>query len=802
MDLRTLIFTSAISLPLALHAVPLTIQDTLSITAPGATRAMVGQTIELDFTLQNQVASPTTFDLYDQAYRFSTEISSDNNSFISLTQPDGSNPEIVTPAAGSPWLNASLAANNSGNLKLSVDLTGAAAGNQNIYVRAVAPGGTPIVDDTVSAFTTITAVNDRVLTSNATSLGRYMAGNGVELYSGATTVQVTSSGHDGDTTKLKLGPIDTAPGALTASHAGNVDFKGTLFEIDPFFGTPLVANVTLTATDLEIDTDAGLGYKTETVDIGSAISNGEATPLVGQVVQTELNVGFEYNVLGNNKLDVKDLLIIESADYSGTRNYATSDVGLEQSTSTHTDLGYVSSTAEVSTSDNFSAGTLNTIAENQVVQAVAEAGVIGAQDISASNDTFTAKVATFSAATFTATDVSTVLSSGDSITITDTGSGGLQNTLQGASSIETNYENYELSGAGRNDIFDSLNGGSYTVGINYTGNSDAVDAGGLTRVAKGTARLFTIDVVNVEAIKALAGFDSNVVVRSNPNDLPSSQTFYNLETRIEAAAAATGSAAVSNGQDFGVDGLALSNTAGNTDARFSDHTTQVELLDSGSLSATNVTLSFVSLANAGVAGATGAGVNGVAALESAGSNAGSVAGMYQGFAGKSLFVSDIVQVTGLDGQLHVLEIGYDGSFAALDALDNESAAQIVWATTYNDGVDPAEEAWINAVLGNKNIANLDLIAGTLDVTSGLGAVTGGTIEDYLALTRYVGSYADYLAEVGSPELGAWGVDVLNDQAWAVIDHNSDFAAAVPEPTTYALIAGVLVLAASVVRRRR
>ena len=39
---------------------------------------------------------------------------------------------------------------------------------------------------------------------------------------------------------------------------------------------------------------------------------------------------------------------------------------------------------------------------------------------------------------------------------------------------------------------------------------------------------------------------------------------------------------------------------------------------------------------------------------------------------------------------------------------------------------------------------------------------------------------------GDMKLGDWGVNTANDTVWAVLNHNSDFAA-VPEPSTFALL---------------
>jgi len=89
------------------------------------------------------------------------------------------------------------------------------------------------------------------------------------------------------------------------------------------------------------------------------------------------------------------------------------------------------------------------------------------------------------------------------------------------------------------------------------------------------------------------------------------------------------------------------------------------------------------------------------------------------------------------------------------------------------------DSWVNAVDGN----------------TGAGALAGA----------YTMSFATFVANNGgrfnaATMLGAYGVDVAGGSAWAVLNHNSDFAV-IPEPGTAMLLtaAGALLL---VMRRRR
>jgi autotransporter-associated beta strand protein len=88
-------------------------------------------------------------------------------------------------------------------------------------------------------------------------------------------------------------------------------------------------------------------------------------------------------------------------------------------------------------------------------------------------------------------------------------------------------------------------------------------------------------------------------------------------------------------------------------------------------------------------------------------------------------------------------------------------------------------SWVNAVSGN----------------TGSGALAGA----------YTTSFATFVANQGgsfnaSTMLGAYGVDTTGGGTWAVLNHNSDFAA-VPEPSTWVLLAGAGTFF-MVMRRRR
>jgi probable HAF family extracellular repeat protein len=137
------------------------------------------------------------------------------------------------------------------------------------------------------------------------------------------------------------------------------------------------------------------------------------------------------------------------------------------------------------------------------------------------------------------------------------------------------------------------------------------------------------------------------------------------------------------------------------------------------------------------------------------------------------FASDVVSLTGTGTDTFTLQLSYDEA-AAVSIFGAENLVRLGWR-------DPAGSVWKNATIGN----------------TGAGALAG----------FYAQSYTDFLAAHGgtfnpATMLGAAGVDSVNNTAWAVLNHNSDFAIATPapEPTTAALLLGGAGLLLA--RRRR
>lgn len=612
----------------------------------------------------------------------------------------------------------------------------------------------------VSLSVTGTAVANRSINGGMIDLGRRMAGSANQSISRNDTVTLWTAGSDNHRTRLNLGGfnLSDAGGAVTATHAGNTSFTD---------GSN-TASVQVTG-NFNIDTSV-LGRVSKTVNAGSSIS-GEG--LAGESVQNNLQVGYTWNNVQDNQLYARDLLIIDTASRSDTRAYWT-DAGRVFSTETHTAIGWSGSGLDVSGSMGSGMHDLG----SRTVTAIAE-GLAG--ENASATASFTTHYAGITAAAFQVSHngAGETLTNGNVITLRDTGSGIYQNktVLSGVTIAGGQGLDYQLSYSGGSTLLDHGSSRSFT--IQYTGNTSLPAAGQLSRISRGNLSIALGESVNTQDIRNAWGKSGTYRLDYNGNHYTAN---FDLETRFDAPASATGSSNVAAGTDFATNGLALNNTGANTSSRFNE-ATSVEFVDSQALGAsTTVQVEFIALDAADPAV--------VAALENSSANAASLAGVTAGWSSPS-FVSDIVAVHGLDGVMQVMQLGYDESSTV-----NEAAAQILWQYDFNDG-GTERISWINAVLGNSNISNLDLNTGGLVVDGNLE-----TIHSYLESMRFAGSYEDYLADLGSinPQLGAWGVDAASNKVWAVIDHNSSFGAGVPEPSGVILL--ILSGAGLAMRRKR
>lgn len=123
-----------------------------------------------------------------------------------------------------------------------------------------------------------------------------------------------------------------------------------------------------------------------------------------------------------------------------------------------------------------------------------------------------------------------------------------------------------------------------------------------------------------------------------------------------------------------------------------------------------------------------------------------------------------------------------------------------WFNTSIDGdgstVTDADR-WVHAVQGNYD--NMPDNPNRHDEHAVIGQAVIGTLQDYIDGTAT--SIEGLTKNAGELRVGDHGGDPDTNSVWAIIDHNSDFAV-IPEPSTYALIGGVICLISVALRRRK
>jgi hypothetical protein len=146
-------------------------------------------------------------------------------------------------------------------------------------------------------------------------------------------------------------------------------------------------------------------------------------------------------------------------------------------------------------------------------------------------------------------------------------------------------------------------------------------------------------------------------------------------------------------------------------------------------------------------------------------------------------ISDVIQLTGMASHTvdpsqtdpFALQMTYSPSLLGNEAVESaDGSIYLGWLNPSGGGA--GVPLWQNAVAGN----------------------TGNNATP--AEQNFQGSFAAFQTAVGDTNIadyiGAWGVDSTNHDAWAVVNHNSQFAV-VPEPGTIVLAvfgaAGFLVV---------
>ena len=174
---------------------------------------------------------------------------------------------------------------------------------------------------------------------------------------------------------------------------------------------------------------------------------------------------------------------------------------------------------------------------------------------------------------------------------------------------------------------------------------------------------------------------------------------------------------------------------------------------------------------------------------------------------------------------HVFDHGDDlGNTATISNGDNNTTARIGAGTSNDDdtifhasytadnrlsleGIDGMTFGLLMNGYLPDNYVPEDAYLGWLDPSDGeiKNAVVGNHGEDGILAGYHNMSFEEFLAANdgwnAATMLGAYGSDLLEDEVWAVIDHNSEFSV-VPESSAYALLLGALAFGYAHSRRRR
>lgn len=604
-------------------------------------------------------------------------------------------------------------------------------------------------------------LGNRTLTNSTVNLGRFIANQPAVSISQTDTLTLGTRGSNDDFTQIQLNSFDvgSSDGSVTANFDGQQVF-------DEATDT---ASVTVTG-NFDIDSTTGLGARSVGVDASSAIASVENLP--GESL-TGLNLGYRYSVVENNELESNDITWFSFEGAESNFNSAQVAIGndsirLKYSTETHTRLSVPSA--------NGNAGFSIPFDDNVHTRTLSEGNGVTAEGLDGENviatTTFDVHRQNVQAAQLSATESGTY-SETDSITFgndTELDVDQIQGKIFLVNDNTTGSTRWTLPGL---DSLDLSAGGSLTINPTFNDSGLSTDQpGGLGRRFRTSIELtFQNGVENISSL-TLEGTDVGRVgaegrgVFNVLGSQASQQTRNYVFERSTDVQATTGTTTLAFGTTLGGEGISLENTLENTSELASTPTT-FRVLDSDVLTSNvQAEVTFVSLDD----------VDSTAFADT----------------DTTPLLSDIVEFTGLDGTLHVVDLSFDPAAALVNR------AEVLWLD--DNGL------WVNAVLGNSNIEfdsefSLEGVGESFVLVDGLSI----SLADYLDEQRFDGSYDDYFAslEVGqTPELGVFGSD--NQSAWAIIDHNSAFAlaasSAIPEPSSVVLLG--LMLGAQLAGRRR
>lgn len=144
-------------------------------------------------------------------------------------------------------------------------------------------------------------------------------------------------------------------------------------------------------------------------------------------------------------------------------------------------------------------------------------------------------------------------------------------------------------------------------------------------------------------------------------------------------------------------------------------------------------------------------------------------------AGVPALTSDVVELGGLpSGLAYAMQISYDDR---INTFLNGSTGSATVQDTYV--VKDVSGTWENAVLSDTTTGSLAQTAVNMPLENVYDSSGNLVAEGFLNMELAQGNTLSQL-------VGSWGVDLTNQEAWAIVDNGSGDFAVVPEPSTLAL----------------
>jgi fibronectin-binding autotransporter adhesin len=379
------------------------------------------------------------------------------------------------------------------------------------------------------------------------------------------------------------------------------------------------------------------------------------------------------------------------------------------------------------------------------------------------------------------------------------------NLLRGASVTGTDSYTSPGTHADTTDINVQLTAAADGNGIAVTGGTANVITGNFNRTLGGTFTAFNAAVAGSQSLTVSTAEtfgDTSIYPNVNANytanvgvATSASHTLYTHEstTNLNQFNSSAFSAAVAaNGQY----GATWANRANALNIGLASQTTRSTALG-GTDSSTTTVLGTTAVLLAGVS--SGGNTVGMTWRDRADNEAGPQH-MHPMLTPYQMLASDVVKLTGLDkagGQvvgdrietdIFALSLSYDPSLLPQLFQTNNEAQLAAGGGIYMGWLDTGAHPGDFDPVTNNTLFWRNAVDGNFGGASALVGFQGAE-----SWATFYGNHSTLAAD-----LGDWGVDTATHTVWAVLNHNSEFAIVVPEPTTL----GVLCLGATALLSRR